>query len=151
MQIWNNELQKELQAGITALLINAALPKDRDRPYAVITTSPSQWLPYCSSDKVTLIDVSRFAGLTIWNTEADLEIKLLSELHEKGWPDRQIELESTRLLPENNYRPDVLILDRQKKPLAIIEIISKKYYGEKHIKSIRNLLTTSQCPLCLHL
>jgi len=75
MQIWNNELQKELQAGITALLINAALPKDRDRPYAVITTSPSQWLPYCSSDKVYInLMYQDFAGLTIWNTEADLEI-----------------------------------------------------------------------------
>ena len=66
-------LQKEIQEGIITLLINVALPEGTDQPYAVITTAPGQWLPYCSSDAVTILDVSAMSKELDGVTKSALE------------------------------------------------------------------------------
>ena len=62
------ELQRELQQGlVTVLKMLASLGAGaKEAPYALTTTTPRRWIPYSSSDRALLVDISGLAGMTFW-------------------------------------------------------------------------------------
>lgn len=114
-------LQKEIHEGIITLLINAAFPEGTGQPYAVITTAPGQWLPYCSSDAVTILDVSAMTNARLWLNETDLQDRVLEMIRRAGWSDEYIAINyKTKGSP--TFIPDIVLLGNQGDPLAIVEI-----------------------------
>ncbi|RLF43501.1 MAG: hypothetical protein DRN29_10040, partial [Thermoplasmata archaeon] len=120
-----SQLQKEVHEGLITLLVNVTLPEGRDKPYAVITTSPSQWLRYCASDEVTLLDVSEMAGPSLWHTEGDILDRVLAKIQAAGWTKEYLDLQYQARTP---VRPDFVLVGNNRKPLAVIELkVSKGY------------------------
>jgi len=147
------QLQREIQEGLITLLVRAALPENRDQPYVVITTSPSQWLPYCSSDRITIVDVSGLFGSAEWRVESDAKDRLIEEIRASGWSEQQIlsdaqvsAITSRFNGPEASKirdRIDIALLGDNQQPIAVVAL---KIYGfspevlSKEIQLAANML-----------
>ena len=148
------QLQRDIQEGLITLLVRAALLENRDQPYVVITTSPSQWLPYCSSDRITLLDVSGLVGSAEWRVKADAKDRLIEEIRASGWSEQQILSDAqvsaitSRLDgPEASKirdRIDIALLGDNQQPIAVVALqmygfslkFSARKYSSLHACSI---------------
>lgn len=90
MHTGHHYLPREVRDGIITLLVHAAVPESRDRPYAVITTAPSEWLSRSTADRITILDVTGIVGATPWTSEADVTDTVVESLHDLGWPKDRI-------------------------------------------------------------
>jgi len=112
------KLQKEIQEGLIRLLVGALFPEAQLRPFAVLTTAPGQWVSLSASGNITIIDVTEITGPTLWVTEIDIRDRVLENIRSAGWPDKQVKVEHR----SSSIATDVVVVDADEKPLAIIEL-----------------------------
>lgn len=89
-------LPKEVATSLTHLLLGTAAKATVDSR-CVITTSPSIWLPLRTSGNFRIVDVSRLLGSVGWETERDIEDRVVYELVGLGWPEQLVQTGSKRV------------------------------------------------------
>jgi hypothetical protein len=107
-------LPREIAASLTHLLL-ATATKARVESRSVITTSPGLWLPFGAAGNLTIIDVSRLFGSAGWETERDIEDRVVRELVDLGWPEQLIRAGNSRV-------PDIFLCSTEGVPIAGVEI-----------------------------
>lgn len=85
MDDMHHKLQNEYQQALVRLLRELAPTKDDSRPYVVLTTAPSIWLPQCGGDTVKLLDVSGITGASLWRSEVDIMDEALDKNSLENW------------------------------------------------------------------
>ncbi|HEY4035930.1 MAG TPA: N-6 DNA methylase, partial [Ktedonobacteraceae bacterium] len=124
------QFQREIQEGFITLLQFAGLMENEELPYKVITTAPSQWLPFCSLSRTTILDVSGMFGSTDWRIKADVKDRLVREIQASGWSDQQI-ISNTQLSATFSHvsgsearklqdRVEFILFGDSQQPVAII-------------------------------
>lgn len=58
--------------GLNAILFESLLPEGSVSPFTVITTAPSLWSSYVSSQSATILDVSKLLVSNEWASEDDI-------------------------------------------------------------------------------
>jgi hypothetical protein len=114
------KLQKEIQEGLIRLLVGALFPEGQQKPFAILTTAPGQWVSLSASANITIIDVTGITGPTLWVTEMDIRDRVLDSIRSAGWLDKQVKIEHG----SSSIVPDLVVVDRDDKPLAAIELKS---------------------------
>jgi len=93
MRIESHKIPKDVQEGLTSLLIDSVLVRERNVSPAIITTSPSQWFPYAYGDSATFIDVTPLVGMTLWSNAQNIKDRCWKESVQRvgqttGWSMR---------------------------------------------------------------
>jgi hypothetical protein len=119
------QLPQEIQEALIRLLIGCALPSGKSESLTILTTAPGQWIPYSSSLEGIIVDLGNVFSGTIWSSETELKDRFIAKLQSAGWSNERIALD-TRLAKTGGRarytRTDFLLLDDERKPLAVIEM-----------------------------
>jgi hypothetical protein len=130
------QLAREVHDGLLSVLSGLAFPDGKVGPYAVITSTPSQWTDYAPGHSRVLIDVSGLVGPSRWWKESDLYGRAVHELGFAGWPGALVKSES-RASSKGGIRPDLLLVDQAGQAVAAIELKSTPSLGvEKQLKRL---------------
>jgi hypothetical protein len=129
MRIESHKIPKDVRQGLTSLLIDSVFVRERNVSPAIITTSPSQWLPYVYGDSATFIDVTPLVGMTLWSNAQDIKDRLLERIGAAGWPDNRLVFEyvtdQASSSPSKQDRRTVesdVVVDENNKPAIVGEL-----------------------------
>ncbi len=140
MRIESHKIPKDVQQGLTSLLVNSVLFREHNTSPAIITTSPSQWLPYAFGESATFIDVTPLVGMTLWSNAQDIKDRLLERMRAAGWPDNRLIFEYVADQPRKGHRrveSDVVILDANDKPVMVGELKFQWPLDTSHIENVK--------------
>lgn len=108
--------------GLNAILFESLLPEGSASPFTVITTAPSLWSSYVSSQSAAILDVSKPLVSNEWASEDDIVNNLVADARSSGWPDDCINTNFRYTSPHESIFPDLAICGTDGQPIALVEI-----------------------------
>ena len=115
-----NALPDSVRNGLREVLLGAAALTPA-HSFAVLTTSPQDWLLGATDQALAIIDVSAIFGTSAWRTGKDLEGFVLSRLMQLGWSHSNLR-QGQRLEVSPRFFPDITLCNDDGEPLAFIDV-----------------------------
>lgn len=121
-------LPREIREGLHHVLAAFSTHGGHEPDDIVLTTAPRLWLSWPKPGKLTIVDLSRITGRTVWQSESDVVSHIYRSALLAGWPDDLIRIQaasqsySSTAKSKGRFVADLLLRDGDDSPVAVVEV-----------------------------